>query len=234
MNCKRSDSSGYEKYYLRENPPEAEYYLRKARGYHRRFRRLLDGENISSCLDLACATGLLANYLRQRVCSDVVGVDTNAELIEIARRNVSAQFVADDAVHYTRVCGRKFDAVFLLDILEHLDRRRVTELLVNVRGLLNEGRFAIVRVPNMNCIHAAGAFYGDWTHSTPFTERTLGHVAELAGFTRVEFCGQFRMQNFKGKLKACVRTLLTKALFWLRGGHKVKVCYPNIVAKLYK
>jgi SAM-dependent methyltransferase len=234
MDPDRPVKRGYEKYYLHENPPAAENYRRKARGYHRRFGRILDGESISSCLDLGCATGMLVNYLCQRGYKDVVGVDCNESLVDVARRNVPAEFVADDAVHYTATCGRKFDVVFLLDLLEHLDRDRTVELMTHVREVLSDGRFAVVRVPNLNALHATGAFYGDWTHCTPFTERALFHVARLAGFSRVELCGQFRMQNFKGKIKACIRTPLTRFLLWLRGGHKVTVYYPNIIAKLHK
>ncbi len=235
MSDETPEKRGYEKYYLYENPSDADNYRRKARGYSRRFGRILDAEDISSCLDVACATGLLANYLCRRGCKDVVGVDLNESLVAVARRNVpDAEFVADDAVHYTAACGRKFDVVFLLDLLEHLDRQRVVELLTNVREILNDGRFAVVRVPNLNCIHSTGAFYGDWTHCTPFTERALFHIAKLGGFSRVELCGQFRMQNFKGKIKACIRTPLTRLLVWLRGGHNVRVYYPNVVAKLYK
>jgi len=228
------DNSGYEKYYLDKNPPTAEFYRKKARGYRRRFARILDAEDISSVLDLGCGTGLLASYLAGRGCATVVGVDLNEQLIDAARRNVAAEFVADDAIHYTETCGRTFDLVFLLDLLEHLDREQVVQLLANVRNILNDGRFAIVRVPNLNCIHAIGKFYVDWTHRTPFTEGALLHAAKLAGFSRVELCGQFRMQNFKGQVKACIRTVLTKLLLWLRGGHKVSVYYPNIIAKLYK
>ena len=201
MTPDRPDKLGYEKYYLHENPPDAANYRKKARGYHRRFGRILDREDISSCLDLGCATGMLANYLCGRGYTDVVGVDCNASLVEVARQNVPAEFVADDAIHYAATCGRQFDVVFLLDLLEHLERDKVVELMTHVRGVLHDGRFALVRVPNANALHAIGAFYGDWTHVTPFTERAVLHVARLAGFSRVEFCGQFRMQNFKGKIK---------------------------------
>ncbi len=226
-------NAGYEEYYLRNNPPTARTSEKTGRGYHRRFGRILDGAKARSVLDLGCATGMLTRYLCGRGYRRVVGVDLNAQLIEVARANVQAEFVADDAIHYAAACREKFDIVFLLDILEHLERPRVVELLGHVRGLLNDDGFALVRTSNMNCLHAAGAFYYDWTHVTPFTEASLYHVAMLAGFGRVEHCDQFRMQNFKGKVKACLNALIVPTLIWLRGGKKAKVFYNCLVAQLY-
>jgi 2-polyprenyl-3-methyl-5-hydroxy-6-metoxy-1,4-benzoquinol methylase len=234
MSDSKTNQPGYEEYYLRVNPPTEANYRRKARGYQRRFDRLLSGCPVSSCLDLGCGTGMFASYLVNRGCEDVVGVDLNSALIETAQKHVEATFVVDDALHYTATCGRTFDAIFLLDLLEHIERDQVVELLTHVHAALSPGGFALVRVPNMNCIHAAGMFLGDWTHITPFTERSLEHVALRAGFTSVEHCAQFHMQNFKGKIKACINTLLGRALVWLRGGHKVSVFYKNLIVRLHK
>jgi 2-polyprenyl-3-methyl-5-hydroxy-6-metoxy-1,4-benzoquinol methylase len=224
---------GYEEYYLRNNPPTARNYEKKGRGYHRRFGRILDEAKAQSVLDIGCATGMLTRYLVGRGYRRVVGIDLNAKLIEVARQNVQTEFVADDAVHFAATCKEKFDIIFLLDILEHLERPQVEELLRHVRGLLNDGGFALVRTPNMNCLHSSGSFNYDWTHITPFTEGSLFHVATLAGFGRVEHCNQFRMQNFKAKIKACINALIVPTLIWLRGGKKAKVFYYCLVAKLH-
>jgi len=225
---------GYEEYYLRVNPPDGGNYARKARGCSRRFARLLDAADISSCLDLGCGTGMLTGFLSRRGYEQVVGVDCNEKLIEVAKSNVEAEFVVDDACRYLETCGRTFDVIFLLDLLEHIHRDDVVELLTKVHVALNGGGFAVVRTPNMNCLQAAGMFYCDWTHVTAFTEGTLFDVAQLAGFSRVEFCNQFRMQNFKGKIRACINAAVIPALMWLRGGKKVKVYYRNLVAQLFK
>ena len=226
-------NAGYEEYYLRTNPPDAGNYEKKGQGYRRRFGHILDGAQAQSVLDLGCGTGMLTRYLCGRGYRRIVGVDLNAALIEVARANVQAEFVADDAIHYAATCREKFDIVFLLDILEHLERPQVLELLGHVRNILNDGGFALVRTSNMNCLQAAGAFYYDWTHITPFTEASLYHVAMLTGFNRVEFCDQFRMQNFKAKVKACLNALIVRTLIWLRGGKKAKVFYKCLVAQLH-
>jgi len=228
-----SDERAFADRYLKVNPADEANYARKARGYARRYERILAEAAPDSVLDLGCASGLLTNWLCRRGCKDVVGVDLSAPLIEVARKNVPAEFVVDDAAHYVRTCGRKFDVVFMTDLLEHIEKPAVLDLLRGVREILNEGGFAIVRVPNLNCLGGAGWFYSVWVHVTPFTERSLCYVAEQAGFSRTVFCNQFRMQNFKGKIRACINAIVVPAVVWLRGGRKVKVYYRNLVARLY-
>ncbi len=222
---------GYEEYYLRVNPPTKRNYERKARGYRRRFAKLLDELDPATCLDVASGTGMFASYLRRRG-HEVTGVDLNAALVDVARKNVDAEFFADDGCHFMETSGRKFDFISMLDLLEHVPHEGVVDMLKAARGALNDGGTLLVQVPNMNCLHGAGMFYVDWTHSTPFTERSLEHVARLAGFGRITHCPQFRMQTSKGKIKAMLRGILMPFLLWLRGGHKVKVHYRHLIVEL--
>ena len=78
MAASASSQSEYHKHYLSENRADSENYRAKARGYHRRFGHILDAAQVSSCLDIGCAIGLLAGYLRGRGIADVVGVDLDA------------------------------------------------------------------------------------------------------------------------------------------------------------
>lgn len=226
-------NDGYEAYYLQVNPPREENYRRKARGYHRRFAALLGRLEPRSVLDLGCGTGMLCKYLVDSGVSQVVGVDLNPALAERAREMVpQAEILCREAGEYARTCERRFDLIFLLDVIEHVPRERVVGLLASIRGLLNDGGALLVRTPNLNSLHAAGGFFVDFTHVTPFTERSLEHVSRMAGYTGFELVPQFRMQNAKGKLKACLNALVIPTLVWLRGGHKVKVFYRNLIALL--
>ena len=223
---------GYEEYYLRVNPPTEANYRRKARGYERRFGAILDRARPRYVLDLGCGTGLLCWTLARRGY-DVTGVDLNPALLAAARSNVpEANFVRSDAVAFAESCDRRFDVVFLLDLLEHIHRDRVVDLLAAVRTRVAPGGFVLVRTPNMNCLMAAGNFHVDWTHITAFTEGSLLHVARRAGFQRVEHCNQFRMQTFNGKVQAVCNAVVHRAVVWLQGRKQPEVRYRNLVARL--
>ena len=224
----------FDQYYLALNPPTAARYKKHAKGYERKIGPLLDAADISSCLDLGCATGLFSHYLRQRGYQDVVGVDINEKLVEIARRNVASEFIIDDGLHYVTTCGRRFDLVALLDVLEHIPRDRAIDFLVGVRNVLTEGGFALVRTVNFGAITGPAYFYQDFTHVLPLGERNLQRLAVEAGFSRVVFCNQFRMHHLSGKLRAIQNWIVHRLLFRLSGGHPPKIFYRNLYAQLFR
>jgi hypothetical protein len=86
----------------------------------------------------------------------------------------------------------------------------------------------------MTNVMSQGSFRDDFTHQTGFTEQSIEQVAKLAGFSAIEMLNQFKMQNFKGKLKAIINWLLHKVLLWLRGGTKCTVFYRNLYVVLRK
>jgi 2-polyprenyl-3-methyl-5-hydroxy-6-metoxy-1,4-benzoquinol methylase len=224
----------FDQFYLRTNPATPERYRKHAKGYQRKIGPLLDAANISSCLDLGCATGLFSHFLRERGYEDVVGVDINAKLIEIARQNVASQFVVDDVLHYVATCGRRFDFVSILDLLEHIPRDKAVGFLTDVRNVLTDGGFALVRTVNLGALTGAAHFHQDFTHVLPLGERSLRQIAIEAGFSRVVFCNQFRMHHLGGKLRAIQNWLLHRLAFRLSGGHPPKVFYRHLYAQLFR
>ncbi len=226
--------SGYENFYLRANPPTKANYEKKSRGYEKRFGPIISETIGQSCLVMGCATGMLCYYLREKKGCQVVGIDTNAKLLEIARENTHAEFVLGDATEYAATCERRFDIVFLINLLEHIPRVKVIPLLRDLREILTDTGCIVIRTPNLNNLLGAAHFCNDFTHRNPLNEASLVQVAREAGLTRVEFCNQFRMQSFSGKLRACLNWLIHRLLFRLRGGRMPKVFYRNLYARLFK
>jgi SAM-dependent methyltransferase len=227
-----SKQKGYEDYYLRANPSTKKDYDRKARGYDRKIGPILRLRRPKICLDLGCGSGLFSHYLKQAGVEIVVGVDMNEPLLQVARQNVSAEFVRADATQYAAGCGRTFDAIFLLNILEHIPREKVVQFLSDTKRCLNPGGWALVRAPNINCLGGAAHFCDDFTHVSPFTDASLEQAAREAGFDGVEFCNQFAMQKFKGKCMACLNWLVHRMVFALRGGRMPRVFHRNLYAIL--
>jgi len=226
--------SGYEDFYLQANPPTEANYRKKSRGYEKKLGPMLADAAGKSCLVLGCATGMLCYYLREQKGCQVVGIDTNAKLLDIAKKNVGAEFVLGEATEYAASCDRKFHVVFLMNILEHISRRKVIGMLKELRRLLTDGGFVVIRTPNLNNLLGAAHFCSDFTHCTPLTEASLAQVAREAGYTHVEFCNQFRMQSLSGKVRACLNWLIHRILFRLRGGRTPKVFYRNLYARLLR
>lgn len=221
----------YDRFYQHGKSMGASPRRRRTGNYAKRFSDLLSGDRKRSILDVGCADGRLVAFLKRQGFTDVVGVDINEELLARARQNVDAEFVAAHASKFLK-SGRQFDIIFLLNVLEHIERDNVFDFMRQIRTALQPGGFAVVVTPNMNNIMAAGNFANDITHCLPLNQHSLEQLARMAGFTDVTMLNQFRMQNPKGKAKAIFSWIIHKWLCWLRGGSKATVFYRNLYAKL--
>jgi len=226
-------SPSYERFYRQRNPWDETRRGRLWKDYTRRFGPLLAGARDRRVLDLGCADGRLVAFLREQGFTHVTGVDRDAALIGRARRYSDAEFICADATDFLRT-GRRFDIVFLLNLIEHFPRDQLVEFMTLLCRALEPGGFAVVRCPNMSHIMAAGHLADDLTHCTGLTEQSLGQLAQLAGFSRTVLLDQFRMQNAKGKLKALLSWPLHHYLWWLRGGTRPTVIYRNLYAQFIK
>lgn len=143
-------------------------------------------------LDLGCYAGAVAEVLRTRGCT-VTGIEIDEQAAELAREHCDQVIVADlDEIDLGRaLAGRTFDVVLAGDVIEHLkDPRR---LLAEARGLLAEGGYVVVSVPNV--AHASirlellkGQFdYGDTgildsTHLRFYTRESIADLLESCGY----------------------------------------------------
>jgi len=96
----------------------------------------------SRVLDVGCGTGAVLEDLRRR--ARVVGVDPSTVALSYCRARGIGQ-VACASGDRLPFAPRSFDAVLLLDVLEHF--RDETALLAGVRALLRPGGVLLVSVP---------------------------------------------------------------------------------------
>jgi len=90
---------------------------------------------------------------------------------------------------YFRQSGRPdwWDAVFLLNVLEHLTKAETLQLLSDVYRALKPGGVLWIRAPNGAGLFGGYTRYIEFTHETAFTTNSLGEVLRFAGFTHVRF-----------------------------------------------
>jgi len=137
-------------------------------------------------LDLGCGQGHLLAALHKIGYTNLYGVDLSEQMLASARRLLpdSVSLVCADVrdfVFSTR--PETFEVIFFHDVLEHLPREDVLEVLRALYRMLKlEGRLS-VRVPNMSCIIAGYCTSIDFTHISHFTEWSLKQLLEVSGFS---------------------------------------------------
>lgn len=142
--------------------------------------RLLPKRTDAPICEIGCGFGRNVRALLDLGYSNVTGVDISPEQIKIGRETLglSCLHVAD-GLEWLK-SGRSYECILLLDVLEHFDLAKGTELLsAAYQGLVAGGRL-IVRVPNLACPFAA-YYHGDVTHKMGLNKASIAQVFRMAG-----------------------------------------------------
>ncbi len=105
---------------------------------HRDLRRWVGGRRI---LEVGCAYGFLLDHLRERGW-EVSGVEVSTLSSRYAREELGLEVTTGTVADLE---GGRFDAVLLLDVLEHL--HRPYETLADIAGVLAPGGVLVVQCP---------------------------------------------------------------------------------------
>ncbi len=129
-------------------------------------------------LILAPGCGGCADFEFLSQLGEVYGFDPNEELIkrcqEIWRDNVKVGWLPDNIPFV----DRKFDLIFLLDVLEHLDDDKVA--LESLRPYLKDGGFLVVTVPAFMFLWGDTDIYHN--HKRRYTLGQLKNLLEGSGY----------------------------------------------------
>ena len=135
-------------------------------------------------LDLGSGTGELCRLAMDCGARSTVGVNLSGEEIEYARKQSMATFVCQDIGSYLDACApESVDSIFALNILEHLDKDKLMDVLEGSLRALRPGGFLVAMVPNATSPFGGMTRYWDITHLNAFTPSSLRQLASLAGFT---------------------------------------------------
>jgi 2-polyprenyl-3-methyl-5-hydroxy-6-metoxy-1,4-benzoquinol methylase len=158
-------------------------------------------------LDIGCGQGDLVRLLLSDGF-DAWGVDHSPEQVEVARRAGLDRIELGDFHAYLDSTRYSWDAVIATDVLEHLDKAQIVRTLDHARQALRPGGVFIARVPNAVSPMGGCVMYGDFTHQTWFTRRSVMQLAAVAGFDSVHV---FPCSPVAHGLKSAARVLVWKS-----------------------
>ncbi len=137
--------TNYDEFYNRRNDFSSENYSKRCRSFDRKLAPLLPADKKTAILDIGCGCGFLVYYLRSTGFDNIIGIDINEQLIQAAKHNVDAEFINCDAAEYLRATQKRFDIIFIWNVLEHIPHEEVIDFLTMVLRSLTEHGFAVVR-----------------------------------------------------------------------------------------
>lgn len=192
-------------------------------------RLLVDNYKFKSILDLGCGIGGVLNYLKQNGCTDIFGVDNSQEQIEVCQKYVTKKVSQVDIFDFLKSNTKEFDIIIVFDIVEHIQKNRIIELLKLVYDSLSPNGIVIIRTPNMGSIIAPYGRYLDFTHDTGFTSGSLQQVLSEAEFTDIVF-----FNSAIGRKRIYLLKLIHKILSSMYRTRYSEIVTANILATAKK
>lgn len=155
-------------------------------------------------LDVACAFGDLL-HLIDRDGYKTYGIDISHYAIEKAKKRTAAKLSIGDVNEKMPYKTNFFNAIFALDIIEHVDSPY--RFLIELHRLLKKNGFLFIQTPNINSVFekiSKDKWFGyrDETHLHLFTRKSLGFLAKKSGFLLLT------SQTFAAPFPPVIRTLL--------------------------
>ena len=134
-------------------------------------------------LDVGCGHGALMYFLGRHGYKNAVGVDDSEEQVELAARLGVSGVSRADGLEFLRAAETaSADVICLFDVMEHLTRQEMWELVKEVRRVLGGRGMCIGHVPNAGGIFGMAVRYGDLTHEQAFTAASLAQVFGCLGY----------------------------------------------------
>jgi SAM-dependent methyltransferase len=133
-------------------------------------------------LDLGCGFGKYVHCARSQGFTNISGVDLSPEQIAFGRTALGLDGIdVADALGFLSRCEAAFDAILLIDVLEHCEIDYSIKLLSAIRKALAPNGLLLVQVPN-GLTPLAPNFLGDVTHVRAYSSASLAQVLRLGGF----------------------------------------------------
>jgi 2-polyprenyl-3-methyl-5-hydroxy-6-metoxy-1,4-benzoquinol methylase len=156
--------------------------------YRRDIRPLLPPPSAGSVIDIGCGSGQLVRCLIADGYQ-AAGIDVSPEQVAIAHAAGLGTVRHGDYRELLREHQGELAAVTATDLLEHLTKPEVLATFDAVAAALRPGGRFVARVPNAVSPFGGHIRYGDFTHETWFTARSLRQLALAAGLEPVTATG---------------------------------------------
>ena len=140
----------------------------------------LPADKNATIIDLGCGQGQLVSHIQSHGYPHARGIDISPEQVALAHAaGIHQVELGDFRVAFS---PKSLNVVVATDFFEHLTKSEVVEAFDRVSESLTPGGVLILRVPNSVSPFVGNIRYGDMTHETSFTPRSIRQLAATAAF----------------------------------------------------
>ena len=136
----------------------------------------------SVILDFGCGVGDFMYHLKRKGYKNFYGVDISAQQVDYCRQHITDRVEAVNGMDFLKDKKEKYDLIAAHDVLEHIPKDQILEILHLCHQALKNNGTLILRVPNMSNPFGLDARYNDLTHEIGFTSKSLTQALEISGY----------------------------------------------------
>ncbi|MFA5158288.1 MAG: class I SAM-dependent methyltransferase [Patescibacteria group bacterium] len=166
-------------------------------------------------LDIGPGQGEALLFWQKLGYKNISSIDISADVAKhIKKLGFECDLVESDADYLNKRSGT-YDLIYISDVLEHVPKDEIVDLVVAIRTGLRSGGKVIIKVPNAQSPHATVGLFGDLTHVQAFTESSLTQLLIASGFKNYFFLAEKLPLN---NLKSWIATYIIMPMyfFWIR------------------
>lgn len=161
-------------------------------------------------LDIGCGMGHFLYYCNQKGYKDFIGIDISKEAVEYCKEHITNNVeLIEDLNQFLSKNPCIYDVVVMNDVIEHIPKKDILEILKQIRKALKENGLIIIKTNNSANILGSQMRDNDFTHEVGFTEFSLTQVLLMTGYTNIQ---PSAMQYPKAGIKRAIRLLLRRIL----------------------
>jgi len=169
----------------------------------------LPGNRDAQIIEIGCGYGRYIKALQELGYTNVRGIDISKEQIDYATDQLGLTNVEHaDAMDYLADVKETYDAILLLDVLEHLELSYSVELIQAIGSALKPGGVFVVQVPNALSPLSPNRHW-DVTHLRAYSTHSMEQHLRLGGFVEMQ---HFELPPHAHGVVSTVRRLLWSSL----------------------
>lgn len=191
----------------------------------------------SPILELGCGTGAFLEYLGRRGFTNISGVDVSRSQVAAARQ-AGRPVDLGSALVYLREASDTYQCIVCIDVLEHMTKSELLDLLPLVHSRLRAGGRLIVQTVNASGLFPFQVAYGDLTHMTFMNEQSITQLLRWSGFDRIRLAEAGPMSvGLKGATRWSLWRLargVAKAIRLAETGKQQHLWTENMIVTAFK
>ncbi|MFH1702687.1 MAG: class I SAM-dependent methyltransferase [Nitrospirota bacterium] len=177
--------------------------------WRRYYGRFLPQYKSATILDIGCGNGGFVYFLQNSGLKNAMGVDVSKEQVEFAHKIGIESVVHADLKEFLSGQVEAYEVIFARDIIEHLTKDEILEVLETVYKALKTDGLFVVQAPNGESLFSGRLRYGDFTHEMVFTRSGLNQILKATGYRDIGF---YPTGPVPKGFKSTVRYLLWKGI----------------------